>query len=322
MLKKQLSAISLFSVLLPGGNAWAHHPTGMTSAGHAGPVITISATPIEKGKIPVAVQAEYIDMDPFSDHELIGYSNSGKDAHSVASIFHTVLGIGYGLTDDLTLGLKIPYEQLDNIREAHADEPGEVHRHGDAQGLGDLTLFGQYRIVNSTVHKLEAALLFGLKMPTGETHDRDRDGVRFETEFQPGSGAWSPLAGLALSKRFERVSLDTNIMYTFANQGAQDTDLGDMFNYNAALSWRAMQNAETVWDVILEANGEWKQKQEINGEEDENSGERAIFLTPATRVSWRQWSAFLSVGLPVVQDLNGIQNKISAKTMAGISVVF
>ena len=322
MTKRQVLAVSLSLVLFLSGGAWAHHPTGVTGTGHAGPIITISATPIEKGKMPVAIQAEFIEMDPFSDDELKGFSNSGKDAHSVDSIFHTVLGIGYGLTDDLTLGCKIPYVQLDNIREAHADEPGEIHQHGDAKGIGDISVFGQYRFLNLKASKIESALIFGLKMPTGKTTDRDIGGERFETEFQPGSGAWSPIAGIAFTKRFDRFSIDTDIMYTLATEGAQDTDLGDMFNYNAAVSYRAFLNKEITWDLIIEANGEWKQKQEIGGVKDGNSGENAIFLTPGTRFSWKQWSAFLSVSIPIVQDLNGIQNEISTKTMAGITVGF
>lgn len=322
MIKRQVSVVSLFLVLLLCNRVWAHHPTGVTGTGHAGPIITISATPIEKGKIPIAVQSEFIDMDPFPDDEMIGFSNSGKNAHSLDSIFHTVLGVGYGLTDDLTLGFKIPYVRLDNIREAHADEPGEIHPHGDAKGMGDISLFGQYRFLNLKADKIESALIFGLKMPTGKTTDKDIGGERFETEFQPGSGAWSPIAGIAFTKRFDRLSIDTNIMYTLATEGAQDTDLGDLFNYNAAVSYRAFLNKELTWDVIIEANGEWKDKQEIGGVRDENSGENAIFLTPGTRVSWKQWSAYVSVGFPVVQDLNGIQNKIGTKTMVGITVGF
>jgi hypothetical protein len=38
------------------------------------------------------------------------------------------------------------------------------------------------------------------------------------------------------------------------------------------------------WDLILEANGEWKEKQEIRGDKDKNSGGNTIFISPGTRV--------------------------------------
>src|SRR5215218_7222948 len=71
----------------------------------------------------------------------------------------------------------------------------------------------------------------------------DRQGERFETEFQPGSGSYDPLAGLALSQRLGRWSFDTNVLYVFANKGAQRTNLGDRFQYNGALSYRLFGSA-------------------------------------------------------------------------------
>jgi hypothetical protein len=47
---------------------------------------------------------------------------------------------------------------------------------------------------------LQASLLTGIKTPTGETGERDDQGELFEAEFQPGSGSWNPMLGLALSQ--------------------------------------------------------------------------------------------------------------------------
>ena len=157
-------------------------------------------------------------------------------------------------------------------------------------------------------------------MPTGSTTDKDINGERFETEFQPGSGSWNPIVGIAATKRFNSLSLDANVLYTFATKGAQDTNLGDVLSYNLAFSYRVL-NEPVAWDLVIEANGEWKGKQEVDGDKDENSGENVIFLSPGIRVSWNEkWSAFISVGFPVSQDLNGIQNETNMRTAVGISV--
>jgi len=113
------------------------------------------------------------------------------------------LGAAYGITEDLTVGVRLPYIFLNNIKEAHSDEPEEVHVHGDVEGLGDLSLLGNYRFFARAAAGFESSVLFGVKAPTGETDKEDIEGERFETEFQPGSGSWDFMAGFAAEKRFK-----------------------------------------------------------------------------------------------------------------------
>ncbi|MBI5633547.1 MAG: transporter [Nitrospirae bacterium] len=305
--------IGLFS-----GVVFAHHPTGGAGLGQAGPIRTVSATTLQQGKVSFAAQAEFIDLDGFSDSQLLRFAMQGKDAHTAESVFHSIMSMGYGITNDLSVSMKLSYEHIENIREAHSDEPGEVHLHGDAKGIGDLTIMGQYRFLK-TDNNFESALFFGLKVPTGKTNDRDIQDETFEAEFLPGTGAWNPIIGIAATKRYGKVSLDGNLQYTFGTRGTQFTNLGDIFNYNAAASYRAVSGT-IAWDLILEANGEWKEKQRIRGEKDPNSGGNALFLAPGARVVFaKKVSTFFSVGIPLVQDMNGIQDDTKYKALFGIS---
>lgn len=307
--------IGLFS-----GTALAHHPAGGAGLGQAGPIRTASATTLTQGKLFFGAQAEFIDLDEFSDSQLLGFSGQGKDAHTAESIFHSILSVGYGVTDNLTVSLRIPYEKIANIREAHSDEPGEIHLHGDAKGIGDLTLMGQYRFLK-TSDNFESALFLGLKTPSGKTNDRDIHDETFETEFQPGTGSWNPILGIAATKRYGNVSWDGNLHYTFTTRGTQLTNLGDIFNYNAAVSYRTASGT-TAWDLILEINGEWKEKQRIRGEKDPNSGGNVIFLAPGMRVVFgKKFSAYFSVGIPLSQDMNGIQDDTKYKALLGIGFI-
>ncbi len=319
---KTMRAVFIISlILLISTNAWAHHPPGGAILGKTGPIRTIAPSTLQQDKWAIAIQTEFINFDAFSDGELKGFAGGGKNVHSIDSIFHTIFGLGYGITKDITLSLKIPYAYLNNIREAHQDEPDEVHVYGDAKGIGDITIFGQYRFVKMLYRNFESSLLIGLKMPTGRITDRDINGERFETEFQPGSGSWNPIVGIAATKQSGQLSLDTDVLYTIATKGAQETDLGDLLNYDIALSYQVL-NKKVALDLVLEANGEWKGKQKVAGIKDENSGENVIFLSPGMRLSWNynKWSAFISVGFPVSQDLNGIQNETNMRTAVGISV--
>jgi len=320
MLSKMGTTIVIFFFLLISTNVYAHHPSGGAGLGETGAVRTVSAATLQQNKWALALQSEFIDFDAFSDRELKEIAQSGSDVHSIDSVFHTIFSIGYGVTDDITVSLKVPYVILNNIKEAHVDEPDEVHIHGDSKGIGDLTIFSQYRFLKMYDMNVESSVIFGLKIPSGRTGAKDIDGERFETEFQPGSGSWNPIFGIAATKRFRQMSLDADLLYTIATEGAQQTDLGDMFNYDIALSYRVFKEP-VVWDLIIEANGEWKQKQKIDGETDENSGETVIFLSPGMRVSLgKKWSVYLSAGFPVVQDLNGNQNDTDMRAVMGLSL--
>jgi hypothetical protein len=75
-------------------------------------------------------------------------------------------------------------------------------------------------------------------------------------------------------------------------------------------------------DLVLELNGEWHAEQVTNGIADPNSGGNTIFLSPGLRLSQDKWSSFVSVGIPVVDDLNGIQSEPNWRIIAGATWLF
>jgi hypothetical protein len=75
-------------------------------------------------------------------------------------------------------------------------------------------------------------------------------------------------------------------------------------------------------DAVLELNGEWHDRQVIAGEKDRNSGGNVVYLSPGVRVSGGNLSGFASVGIPVVNDMNGLQSKPSHRVLGGLAVAF
>jgi hypothetical protein len=335
----------------------AHHPSGAGSAGGAGPIVTVPGTTLEKGQSSAAVVFEYVGYNALSDAQLAVHGHP----HSLDAIFAPSLLYSYGVTDDLTLTLRLPYVRRTNIREGHVHGGvPEIHELGDSAGVGDLSVLAQYRLLRDRATRTELSLLLGLQLPTGDTSVHADGGERFETEFQPGSGAWDGLFGLAYTKRLGLWSLDANVLYVLATEGAQDTDLGDRFQYNVALSYRLANgpwgpsgarpgamyhggpkphshrhkhthdhgNVEPhgpqgpALDLVLELNGEWHAKQEIAGVSDPNSGGNVVFLSPGLRLSYERWSSFVSVGVPIVNDLNGLQAEPDWRLLTGVSVNF
>jgi hypothetical protein len=271
------------------------------------------------------------------------------------------------LTKDLTISARLPIITRQNVREghhSHGPAGNTIDERGDASGIGDLTLMGQYRFFNDRPSGIEMALLLGVKAPTGATDVKDDFGGRFETEFQPGSGSWDGLLGLAFTKRLGAWSFDANVLYQLATTGAQDTDLGDRFLYNAAVSYRLFggqlapgrMNAGgplpesmssgpmyhggpkgkghrhhheeppsqrgPALDIVLELNGEWHGHEVVGGVEEPNSGGNVVYLSPGLRYSVDKWSAFVSAGFPIINQVYGIQAEPDWRLLTGVAVSF
>ncbi len=59
------------------------------------------------------------------------------------------------------------------------------------------------------------------------------------------------------------------------------------------------------------------------GESERNSGGNLIFVSPGVRgVFGGRWAAAISVGIPIVQDLNGTQSESEWRTIASLAVGF
>ncbi len=340
----------------------AHHPSTGGGLGASGSINVISATTLDQGQGAAAVLFELIKLGSLSDETLETLAGKHVHAHSIDRILSPSLVLAYGVLSDLTVSVRLPLVKREDIREGHHEHvPGgpainEVEARGDSTGIGDLTLLGQYRLLNNRSSGTQAALLVGVKTPTGRTSEHDIHGELFEAEFQPGTGSWDGLFGIAFSQRFGAVSLHASGLYTLATEGTQDTDLGDRFHYGVALGYRlagaaAAQRsmyADThshgkhrhgsdgphhvdhdrapapalAIDLVLELNGEWSGKQETAGEKDNNSGGHTLYLSPGIRFSYDKVSAFASVGIPVVNDLNGFQAEPDWRLFTGLALSF
>lgn len=320
--------------------AHAHHPSGVASTGGGGPIATISASTLEQGTSAAAVFFEMVKVDPFGDPQLQSFAGQHLHVHSLDAILAPTLVYAYGVTNDLTVIARLPVVIRKDIREghhSHGPAGNTVDERGGSAGVGDLTLLGQYRFLHNRSTRTEAALLLGVKTPTGRTNIEDSFGERFETEFQPGTGSWDGLFGLAMTQRRGAWSFDANVLYQLATEGALDTDLGDRFLYNVAVTYRLTGGPDSgrghkhheapdipahTLDLMLELNGEWHGHTVEAGVRDPFSSGNVVYLSPGLRLGLDKLSSFVSVGVPVVNHVNGIQAEPTWRLMTGIAVAF
>ncbi|MBI5016213.1 MAG: transporter [Deltaproteobacteria bacterium] len=313
-------ALTAFVLVTWHGTALGSHVSLGAGAGEAGgPITTVPASGLERGQWVTDLGVDYLRFDTFSQDRLLRFAAADREVHNVASVTTYTAGFSLGLAEGIGVHLGLPYVFRDDVVES--EPPDEVHRHGDASGFGDASVHFHHRLVHFVEHDLRLALLYGLKVPTGDTSEKDADGTRFEAEFQPGSGSWDPFLGLSASAGPGPLSVHGNVTYTLVTEGTQDTDLGDRLSANLAAVYRL--SAPVAVDLVLEANGLWQAKEKAHGEKDPDSGGRVLLLSPGIRAIFGQWlAAYGSLGVPVFQDLNGDQNELDYRLTAGVNASF
>ncbi|MFQ5956453.1 MAG: transporter [Candidatus Brocadiales bacterium] len=332
--------LSLLLCLMAVDDVYASHAavSGL-GLGRSGPIITTPAVPLPVGSFFADIRWDRTEFSRFTDSQLTGFAQKEREVDSTDSLLALSIGLAYGATKDLTVGFRMPYVWQHDIREGeHEDGEGALKREGDSADFGDLTLYGMYRFIENKNRDFHFAGLFGLKFPTGRTTERTNLGGRFEQEHQPGSGSWDPMAGLAFTKHWGRLSLDTNVLYTFATNGSQRTNLGDRFDYNLALSYRLTKERHVHdhehdldhnahlhidWDLVMELNGLWNQKLEIRDRDDDDSGETLLFLSPGVRMLVNNRLSFTAAFLfPIQEDTNGLEHETDYRVIWGVGVGF
>ncbi|HHT9134195.1 MAG TPA: transporter [Candidatus Avalokitesvara rifleensis] len=336
----------LLYVMAPVDYVYGHHAvvSGL-GTGRSGPITTASAVPVSVGGFFSDIRTDLIQFRRFTDSQLLGFAQEDLHVDSTDFTLTSSIGVAYGAMEHLTVGFRMPYVWQHDIREGHSHHGDvELHKEGSSAGFGDLILYGMYRFLEDKDRDIHIAGIFGVSVPTGETTKRTDLGTRFETEHQPGSGSWDPMAGLAFTKHWGGLSLSSNVLYIYTTPGAQRTVLGDSFEYNLALSYRVGKEKHVHnhshdhgsgnkhdhsghwhvdWDLVTELNGVWTQKQEIRGKKDDDSGGTILYFSPGVRMLVGNHVSFTAAFLyPIQQDPNGKEHEVDYRAIIGAGVGF
>jgi hypothetical protein len=318
---RRFARLFVCSAALAASPALADH-MGPSGFGSGGGLIILSPDTLDEGHGAAGFRLTYTRPDQRSDIKLQALSAEGIDAHNTRYNLNAAVGAAYGITHQLTVSVELPYVRRDSLRAA---EEGELERLGDVSGIGDLSVLAKYRLTHGEGGGL--ALIGGLKVPTGSTHRRSPDGERLETEHQPGTGSWDPIAGVAAGTKLGQFGLNASALYQWSTMGAQATRLGDRLQGGIAVSRRfgsapgAHQDGlnhhhgdevdehdhearRASWDGFVELFGEWEGRQKIAGEIEQASGGKALWLAPGARFnSAGGLSVAASLGVPLWQRI-------------------
>jgi hypothetical protein len=293
-------------------------PSGVGSGGGAS---VFGPDTLDAGHWAAGLRLTYARPAQRSDAALADLARRGIDAHNTDANMIGSASAAFGINHHLTLSAELPYVRREHLREG---TDAGVDRLGSVGGAGDLNLFAKYRLTDGA--DLGFALIAGIKLPTGSTHHRSRNGERLETEHQPGTGSWDPIVGESASVPMRAITLTASAIYQFSSTGAQRTRLGDRLQGGIALSKRfgspSAIHAEShshhhgdeldehevpghsSWDAFIELAGEWEGRQTIGGVVEHDSGGKWGWIAPGLRFnSASGWTVSGALAVPLWQGI-------------------
>lgn len=202
----------------------------------------------------------------------------------------TELGVElvYGLTGDWAAGIELPYARKEEGPES-------------ASGTGDVSLFTKYRFWRHDILGAQESAAVLLKVKTDSGDDNATPAL--------GTGATDTILGLTYG--YESLKWYRWADLRYRRNGENDAGLrrGDKILFDLVGGWRSTPPSyyepDTVW--LLELNGEYGERAELNGVELANTGGTEWFLSPGIFWTKRNFAVKAGVQIPIASDLNGHQ---------------
>lgn len=210
---------------------------------------------------------------------------AGKSQHYVT----LAPAVVYGVTNELSVLTSLPIAASYQYNNQHS------------AGLADAIAQLEYAFYSRSTSKyVEAAtIVSNVSLPTGSSNKK------------PPTGFGSP--AYFIGGTFSRMYVD---WYGFTSLGAQfttshgGTQFGDNFLYQFGIGKNICTiDSRWLFAWILEADGTYTNNNRMHGHTDPNSGGNVVYMTPSLWVSSKKLILQAGVGLPVVQNLHGHQNR-------------
>jgi len=231
---------------------------------------------------------------------------------------NTTLSIDYSPNKDFGINLALPWYDRGHATVAAGDT--ELSSSQDS-GIGDLRVVGRW---SGFAAQRSSGMMFGLKLPTGNSTDTFASGPRqgeiVDRGLQLGSGTVDAIFG---AYNFGALAADWGYFAQATLQVPLDSHQGFKpgVGVNANLGLRYTASDKLVPQLQVNARVE-KREQGVNADV-ENSGATLIYLSPG--VSWninRRLSAFAFVQVPLYQRVNGLQLEATQFASLGLHYHF
>lgn len=213
----------------------------------------------------------------------------------------------YGITDYLAFYCILPI-----IIKSTLDYP--------KGGVGDFLTQLEYAFYQRTTSRsvVQATIVANLTWPTAHISSMNTDVIAPLIGYGAVTFFIGATATYTSVNWFGYISPGVTIPTTSHNH----TNFGASFLYQFGLGHNLGNPGGITLLGMLEFEGTFTQKTKTCGVHDNNSGGNVIFLGPSLYATHDMWEFWGGIQAPIVQNLNGIQDKAKFRTIFSIAVTF
>lgn len=301
--------LSVFSGMLLAPVAWAQGGCGSVCIPFD--ILDTQKADVDAKTFRLTFAGEYASFHHFKvgDRDVPNPGGAKANIGSLSAI------LDYGVSSRTTISLFLPYVS----KVQHTNMFGRRA----AEGLGDVTLFGRYRLTKNT-SKPSIVGSLGVKFPTGSVEEPGGGVANLPQPFQTGSGAYDLVPALNYFQTFARYSLFGD---TFARIPLEDNKFGYEFgneyevhfgvlvplsgNVDLTTSLDYLHAEQDTDGMPFTAPGPFH-----DGNEVITSGGNFVSLTPGVRVRVGKTNSLqVRVQVPVSEDWHGSESVTAGPAM-------
>ncbi|MEW5701595.1 MAG: hypothetical protein AB1792_05140 [Candidatus Zixiibacteriota bacterium] len=304
---------------------------------------------VPSGAMVAALSYEYeILEDAYAKREIAANTDNSTTLNNTVA-----LDLTYGLSSALTVNAIVPYKYVYNTHRVDSGlatgTPGLFFdsRRG-TQGLGDVVVMTYWKLHfgsllrfgndyeqdgrdgyddyidegNSVYAGREqgavVALALGVRLPTGRTDVKDKDGGRLPDDLQLGTGTMDPIVGLLYHHRYYRLGWGASALGRISSQeNINHYQWGNEILGAAYVSYRLTRALE--W--VNQANGNYMERDRLNGAPVTSRGGSIVYYTPSLiYVGSRAVTFQASVQIPIYRNFN--ESQLSSDYIANVRTTF
>ena len=233
-------------------------------------------------------------------------TNDSADRHTQSVLFE----VNYGLTDRLSASGTFSYVRKQ--RTSGIGIPG-ANQTSTTAGIGDGIALLRYTLLPQSLwNRYHVAIGGGVKVPLGSTTLNNPNGLRFNADMQPGTGAWDGVFWSSVGMHllpFSTINFSFTNSYRRTGTNSRFVE-GDEYRFgNEFISILGV--SDTVTDRIsykLNARYRSASSDQRNNTIQPNTGGKWVTLIPDLYITTSDRTSIkLSGQIPIYQELNGLQ---------------
>jgi hypothetical protein len=324
-----VTTVMLFSLLILSLDSYSQCCAGGSGSPIAGGT---SQGVLKEGQFELNTNFQFINSDKF-------FTGDSPDTNKYFDRFsssYQYFRFAYGVSENLTISAEAGYF-FKKEETGLNNDPNRTYR---SSGIADLIIFPRYTFLNrsSESSKTEATLGLGFKIPLGSYNDSTGNVEPFSgmtyyvtnpQAVQPTSGAQDIIFYLFLFRGYpvKDFRIFANALYIRKGWNPIGEKQGDF----ASVAVFAGKSIFEGFGLTLQTRFEWTDMMKLNSDiylyaypnyDPFATGYKKVFITPQINYSYRNFTVFSLIDLPVYQYVTKTQVGTKFQATAGLTYRF